>query len=99
MLSIEMGNYGEGTNLMDTSAESTIRLAGCLWGSAALDPAPKSSWKFEDAEMPSYDHIYPSPENGLYRCEEQGCRNREGFSQKGLLRQVLTTPSHLRSES
>lgn len=50
----------------------------------------RSNEIFEEAEMPSYSGIVPSPEDQLYHCAEPNCPSH-GFATKSSLR------SHMRS--
>ena len=49
-------------------------------------PGPKCGWKFEEAEMPSYDHIDAAPKDGKYHCQHPKCQDRVAFLQKALFR-------------
>ncbi|KAL4993356.1 hypothetical protein BDV10DRAFT_179359 [Aspergillus recurvatus] len=57
----------------------------------SLEPrqrALRSSWRFEEAEMPSMGAIEVSSD-GLYRCPLANCRSRAGFQHKWVLRKHL----------
>lgn len=69
---------GSGTTVLGNPGDS---------GDSAPPAAARK--KFEKAEMPSYDTIAFSPEDGLYHCQEDECKGRAGFQQKCLFRYIL----------
>lgn len=52
-------------------------------------PLAAARMKFEEVEIPSYETVTRSPEDGLYHCQQDKCNGRAGFQQKGLLRYIV----------
>ena len=55
-------------------------------GSMAYGAVTTYGGKFEEAEMPSDEAIAPSPEDGLYHCQYEGCQRLDGYTLKSQLR-------------
>jgi hypothetical protein len=80
-----MAGFSESTDSTAIGGESNPGNAGSNPDPASPVMAPKWDPRFEEAEMPSYDHI-TATEEGVYRCNHWKCRDRDGFPLKALLR-------------
>lgn len=81
-----MDDFSESTSSTTFGGVSSSEKTGYSCEPDPLALEPKCDWKFEEAEMPSYNHIDASPEDGMYHCQHQKCQDRGAFLLKSLLR-------------
>ncbi|KAE8371067.1 hypothetical protein BDV26DRAFT_149477 [Aspergillus bertholletiae] len=82
-----MGNLSESVDTMVTGGEVSLGNTGSTSDLASVDLLPQWVSRFEEAEMPSDDHL-TATEDGSYHCPYQICISRRGFPRKALLRHL-----------